>query len=151
MNLKNQKYSIISFLLLLNCLLSITLIIFEKKWYAFILFLCLPSLLYSTSSILLIIYNLFKKNNNYDLIRENQFKNYLYVIPCYNESEIELLGTLTSLTQQKICKNDKRAFIIVCDGQVTGQGNNKSTDKILLSILNVYSATKPPICAVPTC
>ena len=136
MNLKNQKYSIISFLLLLNCLLSITLIIFEKKWYAFILFLCLPSLLYSTSSILLIIYNLFKKNNNYDIIRENQFKNYLYVIPCYNESEIELLETLTSLTQQKICKNDKRAFIIVCDGQVIGQGNYKSTDKILLSILN---------------
>jgi chitin synthase len=136
MNLKHQKYSIISFLLLLNGLLSITLIIFERKWYVFILFLCLPSLLYSTSSILLIIYNLFKKNNNYDLIRENQFKNYLYVIPCYNESEIELLGTLTSLTQQKICKNDKRAFIIICDGKVMGQGNNKSTDKILLSILN---------------
>ena len=58
------------------------------------------------------------------------------VIPCYNESEIELLYTLNSISQQKIGKNDKRAFIIICDGKVTGQGNNKSTDSILLSILN---------------
>ena len=136
MNLTNQKYSIISFLFGLNFLLSITLLIFEKKWYAFILFLCLPSLLYSISSILLLLFNLCNKDYNYDIKRENLSKKYLYVIPCYNESEIELLYTLNSISQQKIGKNDKRAFIIICDGKVTGQGNNKSTDSILLSILN---------------
>ncbi len=136
MNLENQKYSIISILFIINCLLSTTLIIFENRWYVFLLFLCLPSLLYSFSSLLVLINKLFNKDYNYDLKREKIMKNYLYIVPCYNESEIELLYTLNSLTQQKINKLDKRGIIIICDGKVTGTNNNKSTDKILLSILN---------------
>ncbi len=136
MNLSYQKYSIISILFVLNCLLSTTLIIFEKKWYAFLLFLCLPSLLYSFSSILIMLYKLCNKDNNYDLKRDTISKNYLYIVPCYNESEMELLYTLNSLVQQKTNKLDKRGIIIICDGKVTGENNNKSTDKILLSILN---------------
>ncbi len=136
MNLEKQKYLIISILFIINSILITTLIIFEKKWYVFIIFLFLPSLLYSFSSILIILYNLCNKDNNYDIKRDSIGKNYLYIVPCYNESEMELLYTLNSLSQQKVNKLDKRGIIIICDGKVTGQNNNKSTDKILLSILN---------------
>jgi chitin synthase len=135
MNLKNQKYLIILLLFSINLLLITTVIIFEKYWYAFILFLCIPSILYSFSSILIILNKLCRRDTNYDINRNNIGKNYLYIMPCYNENEIELKQTLDSLVNQKFCKKDKRAIIIICDGKVTGEGNNKSTDEILLNIL----------------
>ena len=136
MNLTNQKYIILFNLFVINCLLSTTLIIYEHKWYAFIAFLCVPSIIYSVSSILLIFNSLFNKDKHYDIKRENISKKYLYIIPCYNESEMELMETLISLSQQKVGKFDKRSMVIICDGKVTGENNNKSTDNILLKILN---------------
>jgi chitin synthase len=135
MNLEKQKYLIILILLSINLLLITTNIIFEKYWYAFILFLCIPSILYSVSSILIILNKLCRKDTDYDINRNNIGKNYLYIMPCYNENELELKKTLDSLVNQKVCKKDKRAIIIICDGRVTGEGNNNSTDKILLNIL----------------
>ena len=76
MNLKNQKYLIILLLFLINLLLITTVIIFEKYWYAFILFLCIPSILYSFSSILIILNKLCRKDTNYDINRNNIGKNY---------------------------------------------------------------------------
>lgn len=116
--------------------MSTTIILYEYKWYAFIVFLCIPSIIYSISSLLIIFINLFNKDKHYDIKRENVCKKYLYVVPCYNESDLELLQSLISLSQQKIGKFDKRAIIIICDGKVIGENNNKSTDNILLSILN---------------
>jgi chitin synthase len=135
MNLEKQKYLIISILFSINLLLITTIILFEKYWYAFIIFLCIPSILYSISSILIILNKLCRKETDYDTNRNNIGKNYLYIVPCYNENETELKQTLDSLVNQKVCKKDKRAIIIICDGIVTGEGNNKSTDKILLDIL----------------
>ena len=136
MNLTSQKYIILFNLFIVNCLLSTTLIVYEYKWYAFIAFLCIPSIIYSISSILLIINSLFNKDKHYDIKRENICKKYLYIMPCYNESEIELMQTLVSLSQQKVGKFDKRSIMIICDGKVTGKNNNKSTDEILLKLLN---------------
>jgi chitin synthase len=136
MNLKQQKFFILFILFITNSILISNLLIFRDKWYIFIGLLSMPTFIYSFSSILILISNLCKKDYDYDIKRDKISKKYLYIVPCYNESEIELLNTLTSLSLQKTGKNDKRAIIIVCDGKVTGQGNNKSTDKILLSILN---------------
>jgi chitin synthase len=138
MNLKNQKYLIIFCLFILNITLSSTLLIFRDKWYIFIIFLSLPTFIYSFSSILILFSRLCSNFNNseYELKRDSTEKNYLYLVPCYNESEIELLQTLVSLSQQKTGKKDKKAIMIICDGKVTGVGNNKSTDKILLDILH---------------
>lgn len=136
MSLKQQKFLILFILFIINSIFISTLLVYRDKWYIFIVFLSLPTFIYSISSLLILITNLCKKNNDYDIRRENISKKYLYVIPCYNESELELLSTLNSLSLQKTGKNDKRALLIICDGKVIGQGNNKSTDKILLSILN---------------
>jgi chitin synthase len=135
MNLSCQKYLIISILFSINLILSSTIILFEKHWYAFLIFLCIPSLLYSFSSLLIIAHNLCKKEDDYDIKRNDIGKNYLYVVPCYNETYIELKQTLDSLVRQKICPKDKRAIVIICDGKVIGTGNNKSTDELLLEIL----------------
>uniref|UniRef100_A0A6C0HW28 Chitin synthase n=2 Tax=viral metagenome TaxID=1070528 RepID=A0A6C0HW28_9ZZZZ len=136
MNLIHQKYLVIFNLFIINCLLSTTIVLYEHKWYAFIVFLCIPSIIYSISSVLLIFKAFCNKDINYDIKRDNISKKYLYVIPCYNESETELLETFISLSQQKVGKFDKRAMMIICDGKAIGENNNKSTDNILLSILN---------------
>ncbi len=136
MTLKQQKWLILFIMFIINSILISTLLTFRDKWYIFIVFLSLPTFIYSFSSILILISNLCKSNSEYEIKRDNTCKKYLYVVPCYNESELELLNTLTSLSLQKTGKYDKRAIVIVCDGKVIGKGNDKSTDNILLSILN---------------
>ncbi len=136
MTLKQQKWLILFIMAFINTVLISNLLIFRDKWYIFIIFLSLPTFIYSFSSILILITNLCKNNIEYDIKRDYICKKYLYVVPCYNESELELLNTLTSLSLQKTGKNDKRAIVIICDGKVIGKDNNISTDNILLSILN---------------
>jgi len=129
-----QKYIIMAILLSINILLSTTFIIYSDKWYVYIFILGSASLVYSFSSILL----LGQKMISNDVIeyRKNS-KNYLYVIPCYNESECEMRNTIDSLTSQRFITGDRRLLFIICDGKVTGSGNGASTDIILLhKILN---------------
>ena len=137
MNITIQKYLVLLFLLLLNVLLISTFVIYENNWYAFIYFLAFASFIYSFSVILIFLYKLFsiEDENVYRLYR----KNYIYVVPCYNESEEELRDSLTSITYQQTCDGDKRLLLIICDGIVTGKGNKCSTDIILKNILGVDS------------
>jgi chitin synthase len=136
MNLTYQKYLIIFFLFILNTTLSTTFIIYNNKWYIYIFILALSTGFYTINSILLIFNKYFNKEYDYDIKRLLDPKKYLYLIPCYNESEEELMQTILSIVYQKTVNNDKRAMIIVCDGMVKGVNNIKSTDKILLNILN---------------
>jgi chitin synthase len=62
-------------------------------------------------------------------------KKLLYIIPCYNESQKELQCTIDSLVNQKYIDNCVKLLVIVCDGKVTGIGEELSTDQILLKIL----------------
>ena len=68
-------------------------------------------------------------------------KNYIYVVPCYNESEEELEKSLQSLTLQRIVNKDKRSLLILCDGMVIGNSKGKdntmTTNSILKKILNI--------------
>ena len=65
-------------------------------------------------------------------------KNYIYLVPCYNESEEELTTSLNSLTLQKVVNNDNRCLLIICDGSAIGKGNKQtSTDKILKNMLKI--------------
>lgn len=135
MNLRSQKYTILSSILLLNTLLISTFIYFSDYWYAYIFILASESIINSSASILILLHKLLtlSSSNNKNILP----KKYLYVIPCYNESEEELTNTLQSLVHQKNIDGDIRLLCIVCDGCVKGTGNNMSTDKILKKILNV--------------
>jgi chitin synthase len=60
-----------------------------------------------------------------------------YVIPCYNETEVELTRSLDSLVNQTDLDGHQRAVIIIVDGRVKGPGMDKTTadslfDDILL-------------------
>lgn len=58
------------------------------------------------------------------------------LVPCYNETEEELIKSLDSLTSQTGIEKHKQAIIIVCDGKVRGPGMAKTTaDYLLLDIL----------------
>ena len=134
MDITIQKYIVLLFLLLVNVLLISTFVIYENNWYAFVYFLAFASFLYSVSVVLIFLSKMFScERNNYRIER----KNYIYVVPCYNEGEEELRESLTSLTYQQTYDGDKRALLIICDGVVTGKGNSSSTDVILKNILGV--------------
>jgi chitin synthase len=64
-------------------------------------------------------------------------KNYVYVIPCYNESKQELTQSLNSLTLQRCIRNDKRTLLVICDGEIKGKGNSMTTNNILKEIFNI--------------
>ncbi len=134
MNLKSQKYTILSSVLLLNTLLISTFIYFSDYWYAYIFILASESLINSFASILILLNKLLSSQTDKYILP----KKYLYVVPCYNESEEELTNTLESLINQKNIEFDNRLLFIVCDGCVKGTGNELSTDKILKKILNIH-------------
>jgi chitin synthase len=134
MILKHQKYTILSSVFLLNTLLISTFIYFSDYWYAYIFILASESLINSSASILILLNKLLSSHTNKYILP----KKYLYVVPCYNESEEELTNTLQSLVNQKNVEFDNRLLFIVCDGCVKGIGNDLSTDKILKKILNIH-------------
>ena len=149
--IKQQKYLIALFLFSINTILSSTFLIYPKEWYVYLFLLALASLINAFSCLFIIGNHIFcsKKstlaefnhNKTEQLIIQNNRiskRNYLYIIPCYNESKEELMGTISSLLLQRKVEGDKRALLIICDGRgITGQGNEDPTDVILKNILQI--------------
>jgi chitin synthase len=138
MNLKLQKYGIISSIVLLNTILISTFIYYNHYWYAFLFILASESFINSSSVILICLnkFYSFLKASKLNKI-EHTPKNYIYLIPCYNESEEELTNSINSLSFQKNVFKDNKLLFIICDGKVKGPNNQLTTDKILKKILNV--------------
>lgn len=134
MNLKFQKYIIALFLFCINLILSSTFIVYDDNWYVFIFILAMASFINAFSVLCITVYKMFSNDKSINRITP---KNYLYVVPCYNESEEELTNSLNSLTLQRCVNNDKRTILIICDGMICGKGNKMSTDLILKKILNI--------------
>jgi chitin synthase len=133
LNLRHQKYLILTFLFFLNTTLGATFIHFNNYWYVFVIFLALESIINSFNILCILRNQLKSKSTTFRFIK----KNYLYVIPCYNESEAELTSSINSLTNQYCSTDDNRALFIICDGKVQGYGNDMTTDNILKQILKV--------------
>jgi chitin synthase len=137
MNLQKQKYLILFFIGLLNFILIVTFIFFNKTWYAYLWLLALSSVLNASASILNITFRMiYPEKQSYRLTP----RNYLYVIPCYNETETELRTSLQSLIEQRCVKNDKRSIVIICDGKVKGFGSTTTTDLVLKNLLHICDA-----------
>jgi chitin synthase len=73
---------------------------------------------------------------------ENIDKFIICTVPAYTEDEDSLRRAIDSAARMKY--DDKRKLlIIVCDGMIIGQGNDKPTPRIVLDILGVPEATDP--------
>ncbi|RCI02024.1 hypothetical protein CU098_005085 [Rhizopus stolonifer] len=63
-------------------------------------------------------------------------------VPCYTESEESLRKTIDSIAVLRY--DDKRKLLfLVCDGMITGSGNDRSTPRIVLDILGVNANVDP--------
>jgi chitin synthase len=51
----------------------------------------------------------------------------VFLLPCYNETREELTKSLESLAQQSEIEGHKQSLLIICDGNVRGQGMEKTT------------------------
>lgn len=73
---------------------------------------------------------------------EMQDKFILCQIPCYTEGEDSLRRTLDSLASLNY--DDKRKLLfIICDGNIIGSGNDRTTPRIVLDILGVDPKLDP--------
>jgi chitin synthase len=73
---------------------------------------------------------------------ESQDKFVLCQVPCYTEGEDSLRRTIDSLAG--LDYDDKRKLIfIICDGNIIGSGNDRTTPRIVLDILGVDSKVDP--------
>ena len=164
-NIKRDKYIIWSLLLSINLVLSTTAIIYYNYWYIFIVVLGSASFINSVNVILICI-NLFTKdkkknknilenninnensiNNINNINNENSINNiilpsnYIYVLPCYNETEEEINNTVKSIIKQNNIDKHTKKLIIICDGKIQRKKNNlnnkieKRTDEILIDII----------------
>ncbi|KAJ2181539.1 hypothetical protein GGF45_001469 [Coemansia sp. RSA 551] len=64
-------------------------------------------------------------------------------VPCYTEDEESILKTIESLAGLEYVDKHKLLFII-CDGNIVGSGNEKSTPRIVLDTLGVDPEYDPP-------
>lgn len=76
---------------------------------------------------------------------EMQDKFILCQIPCYTECEDSLRRTLDSLASLNY--DDKRKLLfIICDGNIIGSGNDRTTPRLVLNILGVdYKLDPEPL------
>ena len=63
-------------------------------------------------------------------------------VPCYTEDEDSLRKTIDSLAVQEY-DNKRKLLFIVCDGMITGSGNDRPTPRIVLDILGVDAKVDP--------
>ncbi|KAJ2700107.1 hypothetical protein FB645_005114 [Coemansia sp. IMI 203386] len=64
-------------------------------------------------------------------------------VPCYTEDEESIAKTINSLAALEYADKQKLIFLI-CDGNIVGSGNDKSTPRIVLDILGVDPEYDPP-------
>ncbi|PVI08725.1 glycosyltransferase family 2 protein [Periconia macrospinosa] len=75
-------------------------------------------------------------------VPENIDKFIICTVPAYTEDEDSLRRAIDSAARMKY--DDKRKLlVIVCDGMIIGQGNDKPTPRIVLDILGVPETTDP--------
>jgi chitin synthase len=65
-------------------------------------------------------------------------------VPAYTEGEESLRKALDSLTALQY-DNKRKLICVICDGVLTGQGNDRPTPKIVLDILGVDPKIDPPV------
>lgn len=64
-------------------------------------------------------------------------------VPAYTENEDELRLAIDSLTNLKY-DNRRKLLLIICDGMITGAGNDRPTPRIVLDILGVDDKVDAP-------
>jgi chitin synthase len=75
-------------------------------------------------------------------VPENLDKFVICQIPAYTEDEESLRRAIDSAARMKY--DDKRKLmVIICDGWITGEGNDRPTARIVLDILGVSEAVDP--------
>ena len=155
-SITKQKNILLLCLFLINLLLSTLVIIYDKYWYIFIVILAPGSLINSINAILLMIIKISKflkgkligkvKNtsNQNNTIENNPIENnqnqtnpkYIYILPCYNETEKELKNTINSILEQSNVESHSKLLVIICDGKINSEsGKGLKTDKILTNII----------------
>ncbi len=130
---EKQKYGVLTILFLINTVLSTTSIIYDSKWYIFIMILALSTMMNSFYVFVILInwiYNLFiTKENTYYFTSPND-PNLAIFVPCYNETIDELNLTYNSIYNQKYLSN-KKILYTICDG-------NNETSKSVIKIFKPY-------------
>jgi len=165
LSIRYQKYIILSFVLSINIVLSVFIILYHNLWYIFIGILGLASFINSINVLLIIFFNIYKfiinkikcinesnddsnKSNNSKEITKNTNSNianaskYIYVLPCYNETEKELRNTIKSIYRQIKVNQHVKILIIVCDGKISNTKHSMKTNKILTNIIFKQYITK---------
>lgn len=64
-------------------------------------------------------------------------------VPCYTEDETAIRKAVDSLTSLKY-DNRRKLIVVICDGDITGSGNDKATPRIVLDIFGVDPKIDPP-------
>ena len=136
--IKQQKYIVLAFLLCINLTTITTFSFYTDKWYVYLFILALATVV-NASSVLLVLGH--KIQSDPKAQGETKYRvtpaNYIYIVPCYNESQEELEASLDSLCQQHRVPGDRCSFLIICDGKVIGNSNIEATNIILMKILEV--------------
>jgi chitin synthase len=72
-------------------------------------------------------------------VPEPRDKFVIITVPCYSEGDQSLRETINSIASLRY-ENTRKLLLVICDGQVVGAGNDKTTPSIVLDILGASTA-----------
>ncbi|CAG9993575.1 unnamed protein product [Clonostachys byssicola] len=99
----------------------------QKYYYIYLPFICLPLALNCFMIASIIFFKLRNTARPEKIIEPEHVESFGMVIPCYNETREEMTKSLDSLVVQTGIDDNKKAIIVICDGRVRGPGMEKST------------------------
>ncbi|KAH7348874.1 chitin synthase [Rhexocercosporidium sp. MPI-PUGE-AT-0058] len=129
--LRWEKYIFLSILLSANILLVYMSTDMSKYFWLLLPLHALRPLIDSIEIVtILIAYPIRRANLRRPQVPKT-LENLVYLLPCYNETSMELVNSLNSLAEQNHLDAHKKAIVIVCDGRCKGKGMTKTTAEYL--------------------
>lgn len=113
MNITHQKYLVMAVLLAANVSFIGLFLHFDQYWYAFLAVLALATTLNAFSALLVLLSRMVFPS---PAPRRRPKRNYIYVMPCYDESKDELAASIQALARQRTMDGDTYMLVILCDG-----------------------------------
>lgn len=143
-NITHQKYLVMAVLLAANVSFIGLFLHFEKYWYAFLAILALATTLNAFSALLVLLSRMVFPAGPGPGPRRPK-RNYIYVMPCYDESKDELAASIQALARQRTMDGDTYMLVILCDGVARTVETLKQILGIVQTREERYEYESPPL------
>ncbi|KAF4963324.1 hypothetical protein FSARC_8655 [Fusarium sarcochroum] len=126
-----QKYIMTGFLIAANFMFIFASWWWPRYYFIYLPFISFPLVLNCIMIVSIICFTIKNLVFREKIIEPEHLENLVMIMPCYNETLEECTKSLDSLVNQIGVDDHKKGIMVICDGRVRGPGMEKSTAQYL--------------------